>query len=150
MNVCIDFSALSSNPVSYWRPLNLDVIFVRAFVALELLAGCFHAAETSNTLGCVCCCPACWKCLTQQQTGLCFVVPALIHPFSGELAEVSFCWSQLHQVMFPLRFWVWEILEQTWHFCALGIMEEGMAATSWNSQEQQPELCAMFWLAGSR
>lgn len=82
----------------------MDVIFVRAFVALELLAGSFHAAETSNTLGCVCCCPACWKCLTQQQTGLCFVVPALIHPFSGELAEVSFCWSQLHQVMLPLRF----------------------------------------------
>lgn len=47
LSVSLDFSQdPSSNPVSTWRLVNLGDVFVRVFVALELLAGCFHAAET--------------------------------------------------------------------------------------------------------
>ncbi|KAJ7409312.1 hypothetical protein BTVI_57059 [Pitangus sulphuratus] len=47
-----------------------------------------------------------------------------------------------------LRVWVEEILERNWHCCALE-KEEGMAATSRSSPaQQQPKLCAMFWVAG--
>lgn len=50
-----------------------------------------------------------------------------------------------------LRFSMWEILEQNWYCYALEIMEKDMVAVSQNSQgQQQPKLCAMFWLAGRR
>lgn len=131
-----------------------DRIMRNVFVPLELQAGRFHAAESSNPLGCVCCCPTCCKRLTQQPAGLCSAAASIDPSFPcsaawGIILLVSVASNHVACTLL-LRFWVWEILEQTWHFCASEIMEEGMAATSWDSQEQQPELCAMFWLVGSR
>lgn len=80
----------------------------------------------------ICCCSGCW-------------IVGLRYHFAY-LSCIKSCGGTL-----LLSFWVQEILEQNGHFYALEIMEEDMAAASQNSQEQQqPKLCATFWLAGRR